>query len=105
MNVEVHQVPGQCKPNQPQTGDSNDQVVEFGPKPASRLTHTAKRIDTNKNGADGARDAEDSKKYDPGRKPIDAIRVVGKRQHGQPPDKENEEENTNQTNQETAFAV
>ena len=101
MQVEIHEVPDEGKPDQPETRDGKREVVELGPKPAVLFANATERIETDENGTENAADAENSEKNDPGSKAVDAIWIVGKGDHGEPPNVENEKQNTNEAHQET----
>src|ERR1700693_2613640 len=105
MDVEVHQIPVEREPDQAEACDGKRHIVELGPNPAAGLANATERIETNENGADGANDAENSEDYDPRRKPVDSIWIVGQGEQGHPANEENDKENTNEANNKTTLLV
>src|SRR5205807_7040531 len=105
MNVEVHQMPDKGQPDQPETRDGERQVVQLGPQPSAWFTNAAKRVYTNQNGTGHADEAQNTEHYDPWRKPVDPVWIIGKGERGQPATVENGKENTNQANQQATPVV
>src|ERR1700746_1537263 len=98
-------MPSKSKPDEPETCYGECEVVKFGPEPATWFAHATECADTNKNGADSADDTEKSENDDPRRKTIDTAQIIKQRKHDDPPNVENEKENTNEANKKTALIV
>src|SRR5438552_574615 len=105
MDIEVHQVPGESKPNQCQTSKRQNNVVQLRPDPASRIAQAADRVQPDESGTDGADHAQDSKPDNPGRQPVNPVWIVGQRKYENPSDVEHEEKNRDNARQKPQPAV